>query len=368
MLKNIKPLRGGLLNKTHPHANGLVGCWIFNEQAGPMVGDQLQRNNSPISGTEGTTYIWRNNGLYLNATDVTYIEAPDNEPFKFGSGNFTFITKFTKLEASSGWTNTFYISMYQAGAGDDNSWTLALTAGGSDDLPTFSIRLSGADQTVGTGSVTIGVPATVGISRIGSNMRSYLNGIYQNINSSAGGAILDSGNKPVVIGADSGYGAATATEVEIDYIYIYNRGMTADEIADITTNPFSMFMVPGLPKFVTFTVGTWCWGHDTGVTEDNTGNLVDGTYTATLINSASLDDEAICITSGQYWISPHENVGEGIIKITYDQYNEGSGTPGIIEYRKGSTASLCIVATWTTYSTPFDNTGSPWVQTRFRVA
>lgn len=41
----IKPFRGSLLNKSHPLASGLVGCWLFNEGVGKKVYD--------LSGNQG---------------------------------------------------------------------------------------------------------------------------------------------------------------------------------------------------------------------------------------------------------------------------------------------------------------------------
>jgi hypothetical protein len=37
--RQLKPFRGARVNRTHPLARGLVGCWIFNEGTGNMVYD-----------------------------------------------------------------------------------------------------------------------------------------------------------------------------------------------------------------------------------------------------------------------------------------------------------------------------------------
>jgi len=38
-MPQLKPTRGIRLNKSHPLARGLVGCWLFNEGSGGQVYD-----------------------------------------------------------------------------------------------------------------------------------------------------------------------------------------------------------------------------------------------------------------------------------------------------------------------------------------
>ena len=105
--------------------------------------------------------------------------------------------------------------------------------------------------------------------------------------------------------------------------------------------------------------GTWVWGHDSGVTEDFTGDFADGSGTGTVAGTG--DDETVCIEIGQDWTLPAVNTGNRMIEITYDQYQSGSGT-GTIEYRTASTKAACLTAGWNTYTVPFTSSG--WVQVR----
>jgi hypothetical protein len=107
-------------------------------------------------------------------------------------------------------------------------------------------------------------------------------------------------------------------------------------------------------------IGEWVWGHDTAITENFAGDLADGAGTGTIISSG--DDEKVCVDEGEYWTLPPVNAGGGIMEIDYDQYQTGSGTPGDIEYRTGSTRVLCLAAGWNTYTVPFSSSG--WVQIR----
>jgi len=106
-------------------------------------------------------------------------------------------------------------------------------------------------------------------------------------------------------------------------------------------------------------IGDWVWGHDTAVTEDFVGDIVDGAGTAEVVGTG--DDETVCIETGEYWIFPAVNTGAITVEFLYDQYNTGSGS-GTIEYRTGATRVLCEAAEWNTYSVPFASSG--WVQAK----
>ena len=86
-------------------------------------------------------------------------------------------------------------------------------------------------------------------------------------------------------------------------------------------------------------MGTQCWGHDTGVTEDFTGDWLDGFGTGLVTDSG--DSELLCLDSGEYWVLPSVNTGAIPIEITYDQYASGSGVYGLIQYRMGVSQEAC---------------------------
>ena len=55
-----KPFRGIQLNRSHPLAKGLVGCWLFNEATGETVFDSSCNGNN---GTLENGVIWGSGGL-----------------------------------------------------------------------------------------------------------------------------------------------------------------------------------------------------------------------------------------------------------------------------------------------------------------
>lgn len=110
--------------------------------------------------------------------------------------------------------------------------------------------------------------------------------------------------------------------------------------------------------------GTWCWGHDTGVEEDFTGDIADGSGTAQVVGVG--DDELVCVEAAENWVFPSVNTGAIEIELAYDQYDTGSGVPGTIEYRTGASKAACEAAGWTGYTGHFSSLG--WVQVRISKA
>ena len=109
--------------------------------------------------------------------------------------------------------------------------------------------------------------------------------------------------------------------------------------------------------------GTWCFGHDTDVEQDFTGDFVDGTGDAVV--SGSGDAEIIAVAEGNEWITPAVKIAPQDILITYDQYDSGGGTPGTVEYRTGASKTACEAQSWSTYSVAFTSLG--WVQVRMSL-
>lgn len=109
---------------------------------------------------------------------------------------------------------------------------------------------------------------------------------------------------------------------------------------------------------VTYTsvvAGSVCWGHVTGVTQDNTRTFTTN-WTGTGTISGSGDSETVKLASGEYVESEVVNVGAGSTTITLDDYATGSGSP-TVKYKDGDTEANCEADTWNTYSTPFTSQG-----------
>jgi hypothetical protein len=106
-------------------------------------------------------------------------------------------------------------------------------------------------------------------------------------------------------------------------------------------------------------VGSVCWGHSTGVTQDNTRTFASNwTGTGDVENSG--DSERIVLTSGQYMISEVVNIGAITVVLTPNAYQ--SGDSFTVEYRQGATSVACEADSWHSYTGPFSCDG--YVQVR----
>lgn len=110
--------------------------------------------------------------------------------------------------------------------------------------------------------------------------------------------------------------------------------------------------------------GEWVWGHDSGVTEDFSGDLADGTGTGQVEGSG--DGETLGLTGDEWQTYGPINIGTIGVVIEYDQYASGSGTPETIEYKTGNTRVTCEADSWNAYTVHFESLG--WVKVRMRVS
>ena len=106
--------------------------------------------------------------------------------------------------------------------------------------------------------------------------------------------------------------------------------------------------------------GSVCWGHVTGVTQENTRTFT-ANWSGTGTIESSGDGEVIMLDDSEYMESDVINVGAGTVTIARDDYQGGYGSP-TIKYKNGSSYSACIADSWNAYSTPF--LGDGYVQIR----
>jgi len=91
-----KPMYGVLLNPHHPLAQGLVGCWLFNEGGGNIVYDLSGHGNHGTlgGGTAGYCPSWVA-GKFGSALDFDgdndYVEISHDPSIDFGDGSFTIL-------------------------------------------------------------------------------------------------------------------------------------------------------------------------------------------------------------------------------------------------------------------------------------
>lgn len=105
--------------------------------------------------------------------------------------------------------------------------------------------------------------------------------------------------------------------------------------------------------------GDTCWGHHTGVTEDNARNFIN-TWMGTGLIENTGDTERISLASGQYMES--EVVYTGAVQVNLSQNVYSAGDTAVLKYRHGASEAACLAASWNTYSSEFISDG--YVQVR----
>jgi hypothetical protein len=107
--------------------------------------------------------------------------------------------------------------------------------------------------------------------------------------------------------------------------------------------------------------GETCWGHVTGVLEDN-ARTFNGNWTGTgaVENPGANDNERLALEPGEYMISEMVYTDAILCQLLQNEY--AAGDTVLLQYRTGATAATCNGAEWTTYTVPFDSLG--YVQVR----
>lgn len=100
--------------------------------------------------------------------------------------------------------------------------------------------------------------------------------------------------------------------------------------------------------------GSVCWGHTTGVEEDNIRTFADH-WTGTGVIENSGDAECLTLDAAEYMISEVCETGTYTVELLQNKYDAGD-TVGL-QYRHGATAEACAAAAWNDYSVPFMSLG-----------
>jgi len=111
-------------------------------------------------------------------------------------------------------------------------------------------------------------------------------------------------------------------------------------------------------------IGSVCWGHVTGVEEDNTVTMAAGS-TGTGVVSGSGDAEILAITGEQTREYGPWKLGAGKAKMLMDKYDTGTGGLSL-EYKSGATEAACEADTWHSYTGKFVQSG--WVKIRVKIS
>ncbi len=228
-----KPPIGAQLNRNHPLAQGMIGCWIMNERAGRRIMDYSGYNKH---GTlVNMANPWRESGLYFGGGSVyDHVQLPTMLP----KPPYTIIVRINPVNC--GPTNEGNGLVYQ-GAGYYDVGTVFNLANVSGISNRFSFMNQGGSW-VGSDAdtVSLGIFQQLAVSINAAGMAT----LYNNktaLTTGLSGTGTPS-NNPTYLGFWYGItGASRFFNGIMDYVYIYNRDLSAFEISSLYENPYCMF-------------------------------------------------------------------------------------------------------------------------------
>lgn len=231
-----KPMLGELIDWSHPLSKSLVGCWLMNEGTGNKIQD-LSGNGR--TGVEQTDSVWVPGvygcARYFSGDDYISIPAMTSLP----NGLYTILVWF---KSSNVGPQTFF------SVGKTSSATpfVALDMGGDERVQLYHRDdASALANCSGTGKlINDGIWHCVTIIRSASNTFStYLDGGHiKTITQAIGATTIDT----TQIGVLRRNTFSQYTVGNISYVLVYNRALSASEIALLYREPFC-FMAEDLP-------------------------------------------------------------------------------------------------------------------------
>ena len=240
--------RIGAINRSHPHASGLVSCWrvMPDMERGTKWYDLAGRSDGALSGP-----IWRGDGLRFDGDD--YATISNSNVLNFGTGAFA-ISAWVKADnPSSNADGIFSKDSFAGGSsytgfllnvGDSNKWafeTRNVVSGSGPRAQVVSVANAGTDRTH-----LVGVRD--GISP--APLRLYVNGVLVNSETEAAEANI-SNNTTATIGALNADFLGQYFNGVIEAVSAYNRALSATEVSQLYRDPLGMFnrvRVPVGPK------------------------------------------------------------------------------------------------------------------------
>ena len=219
-----KPFRGMQLNRNHPLAKGLVGCWVMNEATGNKVFDLSGNgNDGNIIGAD-----WVANGLDFVAADSDYVSASVSSGWL--SYPHTIISLFKTpssgtqriVTIANVTSDTIYFAL-DANVGNDFTYWFRAASGNL----IYTAETPAADT----------VYMMVGVSSAKNNHELYIDGRYKDMSTvNADPLAVDTIGFGVLIRLNPIY-----SDGEIYSTYIYNRALSPTEIAWLNREPYAMF-------------------------------------------------------------------------------------------------------------------------------
>lgn len=230
-----KPFRGMQINKMHPLARGLVGCWLLNEGAGTRVFD------SSGNGNDGDIInaVWVPDGLEFPGTFGKRVDVGNGKSLDIINQITTVAIINTNTITA---TSNILIGKFDGTSSADDSFFFRT------DVANVQLYLRSSDGLSWTSAAKGGLPLKtncfVAGTYDGKNIITYIDGIAGTPTAHTD-TIRSNPTEDVSIGANST--SANVFNGCIFYAMIYNRALSPAEITWLHREPYAMFQQPVSP-------------------------------------------------------------------------------------------------------------------------
>lgn len=231
----LKPPLGAPLDKKHRLSKGLVGCWVMNEGSGNVLYD-LSGNGMHLTGNGGPTWTVGEHGpvILLDDGSGQYFE---RQTSIITAPPMTLFTRFLQDAEQTGYL------IYIGDAATNEDACLINALGTLDDIDVAHRTTGGSavDATVRTLLEFLQINewnSVAGVFHGDSFREAYVNGVFAGSNSTTVGT--SNPYNRISIGRRGRLSGGGELSGQISYSYLYNRVLSASEIAQLHHEPFAM--------------------------------------------------------------------------------------------------------------------------------
>lgn len=248
----LKPTRALQIDRSHPLARGLTGCWLMNEATGEIVADCGQRRNKGTFKYSTTAPAWKS-GKHGSALEFGTERCIYCGTGKFGWDITNEISVVALVNQSATQTNTVF-----ARCGFVRPCKLAAYSSGKFKWLVYTegtnciINSTSAHAIDGSESVHVAATWRPGEGRL------YVNGLQEAGESSSSGnlSFVNDSQSVGIGGTYEGGNYYYCFNGIIEYVFVYNRTLSAEEIRWLYREPFAMFARPASPVLIAVTSAT----------------------------------------------------------------------------------------------------------------
>jgi hypothetical protein len=236
-----KPPLGSQLDRNHPLSRGLVGCWLLN--AGVGVPRDLFNPGGVLTpgGSPPPAWIATPGGTGINGSTGYYTSGPNQAP-NLASHDFSVVTLASST--LTGGTNHTIVSFGDNGGSTDHCVHLRFE---SSSQLRFAFYADDFDVDVSpmTAGALYGIAATFGTANKLQSV--YLNGALQGTRTASG---VFSGGQYLSLGCDVWVAGQNLLNGSLVYVFLYNRTLSAGEIASLYAAPYQMVQAPSMYRYL----------------------------------------------------------------------------------------------------------------------